>query len=377
MILDPETAAMLTDAVSSFAKPDQDAARALRDSGAGFDRDAWRTMGQQAWLGVAASEDAGGMGLGALGAIAIARPLGYALRSEPFAAAVQAGACLEAGTGKGVFVSLAEKLFSGEVVVTVAAPVDLSDVAVTAEPDGDGFRLTGTVAFAELAGQDSRIVAASGPDGPGLFLIPQRAQGVVQTPLRAPDGFPVSRLDFKDAWVPADHVLCIGVKAKIVARRAGDLALIVQSAELLGLIDRVLEFTLEYLRTRKQFGRPIGSFQILQHRAVDLWIQRELTEAAVRAAAAAFDTPGLDVNHRSSLASASKARAASAAMMVCNQSIQLHGAIGITDEYELSLHLNRALRISNTLGNSFEHRRRFAHHAARAAIEDPDQEAAA
>ena len=124
-------------------------------------------------------------------------------------------------------------------------------------------------------------------------------------------------------------------------------------------MERVLELTFEYLRTRKQFGKPIGSFQALQHRAVDIWIQKELSKAALAAALKHFDAVDATPRQRSLAASSAKSRAADAALAVCKQAVQMHGAIGFTDEYDLSLYFNRALVLSAWLGNGATHRRRF------------------
>jgi alkylation response protein AidB-like acyl-CoA dehydrogenase len=125
-------------------------------------------------------------------------------------------------------------------------------------------------------------------------------------------------------------------------------------------MDRVLEMTLEYLSNRKQFGVPIGSFQALQHRAADIWMQRELVVAALEAAVSVHDDPASDAWDRAAAASSVKARAAQAAPALCNEALQMHGAIGFTDEYDLGLYLNRALALSPWLGGATVHRRRYA-----------------
>ncbi len=137
-----------------------------------------------------------------------------------------------------------------------------------------------------------------------------------------------------------------------------DAAILCCAAELTGIMERVLELTFEYLRTRKQFGKPIGSFQALQHRAVDIWIQKELSKAALAAALGHFDAVDATPRQRSLAASSAKSRAADAALTVCKQAVQLHGAIGFTDEYDLSLYFNRVLVLAAWLGNGATHRRR-------------------
>jgi alkylation response protein AidB-like acyl-CoA dehydrogenase len=131
------------------------------------------------------------------------------------------------------------------------------------------------------------------------------------------------------------------------------------SAELLGVMNRALEMTLDYIKTRVQFNRPIGSFQVLQHRAADLKIQLELARAAVSHAAGVCDAdaPG---PQRAAAASLAKARAADAAMLITRQAIQLHGGIGYTDEADIGLFLRRAMVLAASFGTATAHRRRYA-----------------
>ena len=132
------------------------------------------------------------------------------------------------------------------------------------------------------------------------------------------------------------------------------------SAELFGAIDCMLEMTLEYLRTRVQFGKPIGSYQALQHRAVDMYIQKELTRATLAAAVATLEDPDCTPEQRAAAASSAKARATQAALAVCKEALQMHGAIGYTDELDLGLYFNRTLVLSAWLGNAGAHRSRYA-----------------
>ena len=125
-------------------------------------------------------------------------------------------------------------------------------------------------------------------------------------------------------------------------------------------MESALDLTLEYLRTRVQFGKAIGSFQALQHRAVDLYIQKELSRAALNAAAAALDDPACTPERRAAAASSVKARASQAALAIGNEALQMHGAMGFTDEYDLGLYVNRALVLSAWLGNAAAHRRRYS-----------------
>jgi alkylation response protein AidB-like acyl-CoA dehydrogenase len=144
-----------------------------------------------------------------------------------------------------------------------------------------------------------------------------------------------------------------------VLSRALDYATVCASAELGGVMGRALEMSLDYLRTRVQFGKPIGSFQSLQHRAVDLHIQRELASAVLEDALSTIDRNGAP-GRRAVLASRAKARCTDAALKITREAIQLHGAIGFTDEYDAGLFLKRALVLAAWLGSASDHRRRYA-----------------
>jgi alkylation response protein AidB-like acyl-CoA dehydrogenase len=163
----------------------------------------------------------------------------------------------------------------------------------------------------------------------------------------------------KDVVVPREQVLAEGAAAQAALERARDEALAMTGAELCGVMDRALEMSLEYLKTRVQFGKPIGSFQVLQHRAVDLHIQRELAAAALADITSELDR-GVDAARRALLASRIKARCADAALAITREAIQLHGAIGFTDEYDAGLYLKRAMTLASWLGGATLHRRRYA-----------------
>lgn len=164
---------------------------------------------------------------------------------------------------------------------------------------------------------------------------------------------------FDAVMLDPSQCLAQGAPALQAMTRAYDEALVMTSVELLALQRAMLSMTLEYLRTRVQFGKPIGSFQSLQHRAVDLLIQQELTATVVGQAIDLLDGDAADTG-RSAMASRVKARASDAGLLIARESVQLHGAIGFTDEYDLGLYLQRALVLSAWLGNAQTQRRRYA-----------------
>jgi alkylation response protein AidB-like acyl-CoA dehydrogenase len=170
-----------------------------------------------------------------------------------------------------------------------------------------------------------------------------------------------------DALVPRTAVAAGGAAALEALGRAFDHGCAIAGAELAGVMERALEMSLDYLRTRVQFGKPIGSFQALQHRAVDLHIHKELASAVLEEAVAALDR-GPAAPARAAMASRVKARCADAATRVTREAIQFHGAIGFTDEFDAGLYLKRALVLTAWLGSASWHRRRYARLASGARI---------
>jgi alkylation response protein AidB-like acyl-CoA dehydrogenase len=365
---------MLDDAAAAFARPDAQRNRALRGTADGFERSRWREMAELGWLSVVMPEAAGGLGLGCRAAAAIATRLGQAAFPEPFVAAgVMAPWLLSRGDGPAAARALAA-VIAGECVAAPAwqpsaGSLDIEACAVRADPLPDGLSLSGEARFCAPASADAFIVAARTDAGLVLGWVGRDHPGLTVQAEPTADGGALARLVLERLHLPAADIVAHAASAPTLLRDAIDAGTAACAAELVGLMDRALEMTLEYLRTRKQFGKAIGSFQALQHRAVDIWIQRQLARAALDAALGVLDSPACDARARTQAASSAKARAAHAALLLCNQAVQLHGAIGFTDEYDLGIYLNRALGLSAWMGNAAEHRRRWG------ALADAHQEA--
>lgn len=358
-----DTLSMLADAAAGFAKPDLPRVRKLRGTDPGFDRLRWTAMAEQGWFSVLASEDHGGLGLGLDACCVIAGKLGYGLTPEPFAAAgVMAPLALARSTNAALRDAELPAVMSGEKLVSLAfqgigSEFDLSGMSVKATASADAHRLDGEMRFIAPAAADTFIVAATTGNGTLLAWIPRDSNGLAISSERAADGTLLGRITLNKVLVPAAALLAVEDRGATLLAELVDAGLLATAAELCGMMDRMQEMTLEYLRTRQQFGKAIGSFQALQHRSVDLWMQKQLAHAAVNAAAAAFST--LSPEARSAAASAAKSRASDAALLIGKQSIQMHGAIGVTDEYDLGLYVNRSLTLAAWLGNGAVHRRRF------------------
>ena len=316
-----------------------------------------REFAEAGVLGVSAAEDAGGLGMGLAAAGVIAEKLGSVLAPEPVVATV------------GLAVGLLERLrpdalllgriIAGETTVAIAwqerCATGLSD-AISCR--FDGAALTGAKAWVVGAsGADALLVVARGPSGPVLVQVAAGGRGLMLGGQRQSAGSVMHEVAF--AATPADVLADGDAVTEALADAVSDTTALA-AAELLGLSARALALTLtlDYLKTREQFDQPIGAFQALQHRAVDLYVAQQVAEAGVREALALMDG-ARSHQTRAKLASRAKARACTTAQKVTREAIQLHGAVGYTDEFDVGLFLNRALVLSAWLGDATVHRRRW------------------
>ena len=362
---------MLSNSVTDFARGvDVARVRKLRDSKAECDRAVWRQMAELGWLGVLAPEEYGGMGL-QLGDMAIvAQGLARALVPEPVTAvAVLATRVLADSPNAALKKKLLEGLVSGDLLPATAwqehaGTLDVGKIAMQATPFEGGFRVTGSKRFVMGATHaDGYIVSArlsdTSPAGLQLLWLPRDAAGAALTFDTLADGRQSGTLNLSDVTVAKENVIHSGAAAAASLARAIDHTAAIAGAELCGIMGRSLEITLDYMKTRVQFGKPIGSFQVLQHRAVDLYIQQELSTAVLADCLGVLDEEP-DAKTRSAAASRIKARCTDAALLITRQAIQLHGAIGFTEDCDVGLYVKRAMTLAAWLGNGIAHRRRYA-----------------
>ncbi len=330
-----------------------DRARQLRDAGGGFDPEMVRELAEAGVFGVAVPEDQGGLGMGLAAGGVIAEEVGRVIAPEPVVSTI--------GLSLGLLRRLCPdhpkmaQLIGGEISLAVAwqergpdgAPAD----ATCRYADG---KLTGSKAWVVGAiGSHGFLVVAEQDDGPVLVLAEADAQGLVIDKRMQADGSSLGELSF--SGTPAAELASSGAVLTALAEAVAD-ATALAAAELVGLSERAFEITLDYIKTREQFDKPIGSFQVIQHRAVDLNVMCEVAQAGVREALAQMDSE-TDPKVRARLASRAKARAVTAAKKITRDAIQLHGAVGYTDEFDIGLYLNRALVLSAWLGDDAYHRR--------------------
>jgi 3-oxochol-4-en-24-oyl-CoA dehydrogenase len=313
-----------------------------------------RQAGELGWLGILVPSSADGLGLGLTELALVLEQAGRGLVCEPIGlAAISAGALAQGYAPH----PMLERTMTGAALV-VPALQEHAGGEDPAEPrtrvaGADGsLRLTGTKSFVCADGADGFLVSASGRDGPTLCYVDRQAPGCSLLTARTVDGRSLATLSLEDA--PAD-LIPSRQSSRNAVDAVTDLGLIALSAELLGVMEKAQEITFDYLRIRKQFGKPIGSFQALQHQAVNIYIRTETTRSLLYQVAANNDPYRIDP----ALAVALKAKASEDALFVTQACIQLHGAIGFTDEHDIGLYLKRAMLLSSLLGNAAAQRRRY------------------
>lgn len=335
-----ESLRMIRDSAAGIAPRTSDLKRirALRFTEPGFDRSVWREMCEMGWLGLLVPEDQGGSGLGVQEFCALTEELGAALIPEPLIAAAMAARLLPSDALPDVL--------SGERIVLPAWQEKPLSIETAGGTTISGGRVTGKKVFVPMAaGADAFLVTVKG----GLALVERGAQGVHVECQTTQDGGNSGTLTLDNA------------PAQFIAGDAGEAfetACIATSAYLLGVMDRVFGITMEYLKTREQFGRKIGSFQALQHRSADLKIQVSLARATVNAAARTQDE-STDASVRKAAVSRAKARASDAASIVTRGCVQLHGGIGYTDAADPGLFLRKTMVLAPAYGSAALHRARF------------------
>ena len=365
---DSSHAELLRDSVADFITRGTDVARMRRLRGAdpGFEREIWRQMAGFGWLGILVPEAHGGSGLGFAEMRIVVEGLARVLVPEPVcASAVLAGGVLRHAAAGGKAAELLSAMAAGELIPALAwqeraGNIDPRSSQVRAQPFEGGYKLGGAKHFVHgAAGADGYLVSAARADGLLVVWVPAGSSGVALERVPLADGRTMATLKLADVVVSREQVIAEGATAERALERALDETMVMIGAELGGIMRRALDMSLDYMRTRTQFGKPIGSFQALAHRAVDLYLQRELASAVLDDAVAALDA-GVEPKRRAAIASRVKARSSDAGLRVTRESIQIHGAIGFTDEYDIGLYLKRAMVLAAWLGNGALHRRRYA-----------------
>ncbi|MEQ6250853.1 acyl-CoA dehydrogenase family protein [Sulfitobacter sp. HNIBRBA3233] len=336
--------------------------RKMRDAGQTHDTKMWKDMADMGWAGVLVPEDAGGSDMGFAAANVIAQEMGKTLAVSPFlSTAVIAATALRQVSDDRAKAALA-KIASGDVTYALATDEgikhDPDATQMEARADGNGFRLTGTKTFVvDGAMADRLLVLARTAEGLTLFDIPADRAGVTRVQSNMIDARDAARIAFEDVEATGEDVLGQVDHAMDVLRpalRAGQAAL---AAEMTGLAAGAFGMTVDYLKERKQFGTEIGRFQALQHRAAHLWSEAEVTASAILHAGRKLDE---DPDNAGLAVSLAKARATATATLAVQEGVQMHGGIGMTDDYDMGFFMKRARVAAEWLGDYSYHAEKIA-----------------
>lgn len=345
--------------------------RALRDSQdeTGFTRDLWKEMAELGWIGILFPEAVGGadMGYGELGVILA--ECGRVLAPEPFVSTVLLGGnAILLGGNEPLQKELLPDVCSGDRILCLAfqehGRFSPYSIETSATRDGDGFRIRGSKQFVldgHVANQIVTVARTGGSgaerDGLSLFVVDADASGLSIQRTEMVDGRNAARITFDDVAVDAARALGEIDAGADILDAVFDRATIGLCSEMVGSFEEAFERTLEYLKTREQFGVKIGTFQGLRHRAAEMFGELEFARSVVRDAQSAIDDGRDDI---AECASGAKARCSDVANLIGGEAIQMHGGIGMTDEEEIGLFFKRLKAAEFTLGDAIYHRNRFA-----------------
>jgi alkylation response protein AidB-like acyl-CoA dehydrogenase len=359
---------MLKDAAKDFCTNNTPITqmRKLRDDKdeSGFDRDTWSQMVELGWAGITIPEDFGGLGFGYLGMGVVMEECGRTLTCSPLlATAVGASAIVHGGSDEQKS-ELLPMVAGGELLLSVALEETPHHspygAAAKAEKSGEGYKITGSKKFVLDGHVANKLVVvartsgnAGDRDGLTLVLVDRESNGVTVTRTIMADSRNAANIEFDGA-----EGALIGEEGKgaDVLDKVLDTGRILLSAEMLGGLQECFERTIEYLKVREQFGVPIGSFQALKHRAAQMFCEVELSKSVVLEALSALDE---DLEETAELASLAKARLNDTYNLVSSEGVQMHGGIGMTDEYEIGFFMKRSRVSEHTYGNSAFHRNRY------------------
>jgi len=334
-----------------------------------FSPQIWSEMVSMGWAGIIIPEAYGGSDLGYLTFGLILEQAGRQLSASPlFASALVGASAILLGGSESQKKMLLPGIADGSEIVTLAleegprhAP---KNIGLTADSNADGFTLSGSKTFVcEGMSATSYIVAArtdgkaGSPEGITLFVVPADAEGIKRTKLNTVDSRGYANIEFSQVKVTVGAVLGTVGEGHALLEAILDRARAGIAAEMLGTGSQAFEMTLEYLKTRVQFGQVIGSFQALGHRAAGFYSQKELARSCVEAALQSIDNNDDNIDEMSSLA---KCKVGDFLHDMSNELIQIHGGIGMTDEFNAGLYLKRARVLESSYGNQAYHRNRYA-----------------
>jgi pimeloyl-CoA dehydrogenase small subunit len=363
---------LLQDSVSRFIQNDYgfEARQKIVKQEPGFSTDHWRTFAELGWLGVPFAEDDGGFGGGAVESMIMLEQFGKGLVVEPFLpTVVLAGGAIAIGGSAEQKVAHLPGIIDGSTqgALAFAEPqgrYNLADLTTTAKQQGDGWVIDGYKAVV-LNGPAADVLVVSArtggdqrdPDGVSLFVVPADTDGIERRDYPTVDALRASEITFKGVQVGADALLGEAGKGLPILEEVIDRGILAVGAEAVGAMEIAYKTTVEYCKQREQFGQPIGQFQVLQHRMVDMFMEHEQSKSLMYMAAMRLDEGYGDVAKKA--VSALKVQVGKSGRFVGQQAVQLHGGMGMTDELAVGHYFKRLTTIDTLFGNVDFHLKRF------------------
>ena len=340
--------------------------RALRDAkdATGFSRDLWKNFAEMGFAGLLVGEEFGGSALGSVEAGIVMEEIGRTLMPSPFlSTAVLAASALSRGGSAAQKAEHLPKISKGELIAALAVDEGAKhrplQTALKAVRAGNGFKLTGSKALvvdghvAGLLIVAARSAGAAGDsNGLTLFLVDPKSKGIATERTIMVDSHNAARIEFDNVEVDSDHVLGEVDQGHALLEGVLDIGRGAVASEMVGLSEEVFSRTVAYLKERKQFGKAIGEFQALQHRAAQLYIDIEITRAAVLKAQQALDG---DLAHAANAVAVAKARAGTTATRAVQEGVQMHGGMGMTDQFDIGFFMKRARVCEELFGDANFH----------------------
>lgn len=366
---------MLKDSVARFVQDQYDfeARRKVAALEEGFSREHWQTFAQLGWLSIPFTEDQGGFGGGPVDTMVVMEELGQGLVLEPFVATVLLfGGLLSKGGTAAQQDALIGRIIEGQLQGAFAflerqSRYQLADVKATAQAQSDQFVLNGekTLVFNGMAA-DQLIVAArtsgeqTDSQGISLFVVDANAEGVERTSVRLMDGQLVANICLTNVTVGVDQLVGELDNGLELMQSVINPVMVALCAEALGIMQKLNTTTIEYTKTRQQFGVPISSFQALQHRMVDMFIACEQTKSLLyRAVCSMEDADNIPAAEVEKNIHALKVMVGRAGKLIGGEAIQLHGGMGITDELDVGHYVKRLMMINTTFGDADYQQQQF------------------
>jgi alkylation response protein AidB-like acyl-CoA dehydrogenase len=343
--------------------------RKLRDAGERWSTELWTDMAEMGWAGIVVPEAYDGLEFGYVGAGLLVEECGRTLANSPLTSSALVCSSLVSGLGdeeqkQAILPAVASGASILTLAVNEASRPALDATALTATADGDGFVLNGDKAHVidGMIAHKLLVVArtsgeAGEQDGLSLFMVDRESGGLTFTAVLNTDNHEVANIRFDSVRVGQDALLGEAGNCRPELERALDIGAACAAAELFGIAQESFERTIQYLKERKQFGVLVGSFQALQHRAALLFCELNLCKSMVLKALQAVEENSAD---RSLLVSAAKIKCGNTAKLAVNEAVQMHGGIGMTDEFDIGFFMKRTAAARQEYGDEYYHSNRFA-----------------